>query len=90
MSVRRKGIEIKKSTASKKATVKNDWYQKVSKKTSEYKVNPIKDGGGLIQPPLRIIVMTSWNNDDESLIFTYFSYFGLRKILQLVLSFFVK
>ena len=47
-------------------------------------------GGGWISPPLRIIVMTSWNNDDESLIITYFSYFGLRNISQLVLSVFVK
>ena len=30
-------------------------------------------GGGLNQPPMRNIEMTSWNNDAESLIITYFS-----------------
>ena len=53
--------------------------------------NPISNrGGGWFSPPIRIIEMTSWNNDAESLIITYFSYFGLTNISQLVLSVFVQ
>ena len=41
-------------------------------------------------PPPRHFVLASWNSDDESLIFTYFSYFGIRNLLQLVSSDLIK